>query len=187
MIARLASQKAPEVFVRAFARVHQVRPEVRALVVGDGEQRGEMEALARHLQISDAIQFLGHRSDVPELLCAMDMVVLTSRYEGLPYCLLEAMACALPVVATRAPGTVDVVEDGVTGLLAPVDAPDSIAAAILSLLAAPERARALGEAGRRRVEERFSLSAMLAAHEALYRRLSLRLNENSCRSASTRA
>lgn len=171
MVGRLAPQKAPEVFLRAFKRVVQVRPEVRAWVVGDGELRPEVEALARELGLGETIQFLGHRRDVPELLRAMDLVVLTSRYEGLPYTVLEAMAAGLPVVATRVPGTVDVVEDGTTGLLRPPDAPEEIAAAILSLLARPERARAMGEAGRRRVAECFSLAAMLTAHEALYERL----------------
>jgi glycosyltransferase involved in cell wall biosynthesis len=171
MVARMAPQKAPEIFVRAAARVVHSRPEVRFWVAGDGELRAASEALAERLGVADAIEFMGHRRDVPALLQASDLFVLTSRYEGLPFSVLEAMGCGLPVIATRAPGTVDVVEDGVTGILTPLDDPEATAAAIVTLLDDPARARALGEAGRRRVAERFSLAGMLAAHEALYREL----------------
>jgi glycosyltransferase involved in cell wall biosynthesis len=171
MVARLVPQKAPEVFVRAAAHVARARPEVRFWVAGDGELRAGVEALAEQLGVASAIEFMGHRRDVPALLRASDLFVLTSRYEGLPYSVLEAMACGLPVVATRAPGTVDVVEDGVTGILVPVEDAEAVATAILALLDDPARARALGEAGRRHVAERFSLAGMLAAHEALYREL----------------
>jgi glycosyltransferase involved in cell wall biosynthesis len=174
MVARLTSQKAPEVFVRAAARVCRVRSDVQFWLIGDGELRAPLEALARQLGVGAAIQFLGHRRDVPDLLRALDLFVLTSRYEGLPFSVLEAMACGLPVIATRAPGTVDVVEDGVTGVLTGLDAPEETGEAILALLAAPQRARALGETGRRRVEEHFSLPAMLNAHAALYQELALR-------------
>jgi glycosyltransferase involved in cell wall biosynthesis len=174
MVARLAPQKAPEVFVRAAARVHRVRSDVRFWLIGDGELRAPLEALARQLGVAPVVEFLGHRRDVPALLRALDLFVLTSRYEGLPYSVLEAMACGLPVIATRAPGTVDVVENGVTGLLTALDAPEEIASAILALLADPQRAHALGEAGHRRVQECFSLSAMLSAHATLYQKLARR-------------
>lgn len=184
MVARLASQKAPEVFVRAAAHVCRSRSDVQFWLIGDGELRAPLEALARQLGVAPAVQFLGHRRDVPALLHALDLFVLTSRYEGLPFSVLEAMACGLPVIATRAPGTVDVVEDGVTGLLTALDAPEETSEAILALLAAPQRARALGEAGRRRAEERFSLPAMLKAHAALYQELVLRAS--SARSVMAR-
>jgi glycosyltransferase involved in cell wall biosynthesis len=174
MVARLAPQKAPEVFVRAAACVHRVRSDVRFWLIGDGELRAPLEALAQQLGAAPIVEFLGHRRDVPALLRALDLFVLTSRYEGLPYSVLEAMACGLPVIATRAPGTVDVVEDGVTGLLAALDAPEEIAGAILALLDDPRRARALGEAGRRRVKGSFSLEAMLSAHATLYQELARR-------------
>jgi glycosyltransferase involved in cell wall biosynthesis len=187
MVARLAPQKAPEVFVRAAARICRIRSDVRFWLIGDGEMRAPLEALARQLGVDRAIHFLGHRRDVPALLRALDLFVLTSRYEGLPYSILEAMACGLPVVATRATGTVDVVEDRVTGLLVPVDAPEEIAGAILDLLADPRRARELGAAGRRRVAEQFSLSGMLAAHAALYQQLAARAGVTVKKPACLRA
>jgi glycosyltransferase involved in cell wall biosynthesis len=99
----------------------------------------------------------------------MDLYVSASRREGLPLAILEAMGCGLAVVATRVPGHVDVVEDGVTGVLVPLGDIERMASVAAELLADPVRRRAMGEAGRRRVEARFALSRMLTDVADLYR------------------
>jgi glycosyltransferase involved in cell wall biosynthesis len=113
--------------------------------------------------------FLGHREDVERLYAGLDLFVLSSLYEGLPYVILEAMAAGLPVVATDVAGTSDVVEDGRTGRLVPMDEAPAIAEAICELLADAGLRNAMGSAGRRRVQEQFALRRFLEAHAALYR------------------
>jgi glycosyltransferase involved in cell wall biosynthesis len=102
---------------------------------------------------------------------AFDVFVLPSQYEGLSFALLEAMALALPVVVTDVVGTLDVVEDQVSGLTVPANAPPAMADAILSLLRDPQRARRLAVAARQRAVAEFSLKKMLDSHQALYEEL----------------
>ena len=140
----------------------------RALLVGDGPCRASIAADTRRRGID--VTFAGGRVDVPALLAAADVFVLSSRSEGLPLSVLEAMAAALPVVATRVGGIPEVVVDGETGIL--VDAGDAagLAAALERLLADAELRARLGRAGRRRAEKEFDLPRFQAAHVAVYRR-----------------
>jgi glycosyltransferase involved in cell wall biosynthesis len=108
---------------------------------------------------------------VPDLLAGMDLFVLPSHWEGMPVAILEAMAAGLPVVATAVGGTPEVVEDETTGLLPPPRDPVALAEAISRLLRDPERARRMGEAGRKRVETEFSMDANVRRVEALYEQL----------------
>jgi len=130
----------------------------------DLEQRGayarELEGEAKRLGVRDRVVFAGHREDVLSLLAGCDVFALPSRVEGLPLVVLEAMAQARPVVATRVGGTPELVIDGETGILVPPGDVSGLARALGELLADPERARRLGEAGRARVLERFSAEAM---------------------------
>jgi Glycosyltransferase len=116
----------------------------------------------------------GPIADASRLLPALDLYVSASRKEGLPLALLEAMACELPVVATRVPGHVDVVEEGVTGLLAAPDDHGDLARAMRELMTEPARRSVMGQAGRRRVEDRFGASRMAAETAALYRSVAAR-------------
>jgi glycosyltransferase involved in cell wall biosynthesis len=170
---RLAEQKRVGDLVGAVDIVQHVLPEAVTLIAGDGPQRAWLERRARAFALLDSgrVRFLGHRDDVPRLLAAADVLVLPSAYEGLPNVVLEAMRLGKPVVATAAPGTTEVVEDGVTGRLVPVGQPRELARALRALFRDPALRRRLGEAGRARVAEHFRLDAMIDAYADLYERL----------------
>lgn len=127
------------------------------VVAGEGPLRESLEARARELGLGEIVRFLGYRRDVPALLAAADVFVLPSHRDAFPTAILEAMAAGLPVIATRAGGIPEIVEDDLSGLLVPPGSPRDLAEALGRVLGDPALARRLGEAGRRRVRERFSL------------------------------
>ena len=170
-VTRLEPQKANDVFLRAAARVVSRVPNLVILIAGDGPQRAELEALAARLGLTERVRFLGWRSDAAELLGALDIFCMSSRWEGCPIVLLEAMAMYRPVVATDIGGVREIVVNGETGLLVAPDDPEALANAIVRLLAEDaERAR-MGKAGRQRVEQHFGVGDMLEAYAGLYRDL----------------
>ena len=169
-VARFARQKAHEVLLEALSRVE--RRDVRLLLVGDdpfGDGRRKAEAVARDLRLGERAIFTGIRRDVPALLAISDGFVMASRWEGLGLVFLEAMAASLPVVATRVSAVPEVVSEGETGLLVPVDDPAALAAALARLAGDADLRRGLGLAGARRVRERFGLERMVEATLAVYR------------------
>jgi len=163
-LARLSPQKGIDTLVTAAGLV----PEAKFLVVGDGPERTALEAQAESLGISSRVSFLGHRRDVPALLASADVFALPSLFEGLPLSVLEAMAAAKPVVASRIGGTDEAVVDGVTGILVPPSDPAALAQAIRTVLADPQLAARMGGAGRARVHEAFTAQAMARGVEAVY-------------------
>lgn len=169
-VTRLSPQKAPLDFVRAAARIHDKRPDVRFVVVGDGPLRSEVEKLAEALGVRDALVLTGLRRDVPELMAAFDLFALSSLWEGLPRVLPQAMATGLPIVATGTDGSAEAVQDGVTGFVTPPGDPDALAAALLKLIEQPALARRMGEAGRARVQE-YGAVRMVEQIAKLYRDL----------------
>lgn len=168
---RLMPQKGVDVLVAALDLLQHVRPGLRTLIAGDGPLQSELEETAHAFGLDGAVRFLGHRDDVPRLLAASDLLVLPSRYEGLPNVVLEAMAYRKPVVATAAPGTTEVVVDGATGLLVPVDDANALARSIRAVADDPGLAARLGAGGRARVEAEFTADAMVARFAALYESL----------------
>jgi len=143
-------------------------PEAVLLLIGDGELRPQVERSIRELGLVDRARLLGQRSDIPRILAASDMFVLSSRWEGLPYTIIEAMMAGLPVVATRVGGVSELVEDGVTGFLVPPKDPDALAEALQKLIAAPELRRRMGQAGREKALKEFTLDRMLRETERVY-------------------
>ncbi len=128
----------------------------------------KLEGIARAYRLGEFVRFTGHREDVPRLLAAANVLVLPSLYEGLPNVVLEAMRFRKPVVATTAPGTTELVEHDRTGLLTPLRSPKDLAQAIRTVIADPDLARRLGEAGRARVEAEFSARLMVERFATLY-------------------
>ncbi len=167
MIGRLVPVKDHHTAFTAIART----PGVHLLVVGDGDERGRLESYAGSLGIADRVRFLGWRHDLPELLAAIDVVVLTSTNEGTPAALIEASAAARPVVATRAGGVPDVVIDGTSGLLVPPGAPEALAGALARLISDPAARRDMGIAGRDHVASRYGAGRFVAGTAALYEEL----------------
>jgi glycosyltransferase involved in cell wall biosynthesis len=139
------------------------------VLAGHGEMREPWEALASELGLADRVHFLGWRDDVPRLVAGADVVLLPSRWEGMPYVALQAMAAARPVVATRVDGARALIEDGRTGFLCDLESPQSIAQIVRRVLALGEgERRSLGLAGRARVAAEFGLDAMIARLLAVY-------------------
>lgn len=143
-------------------------PGVRAAIAGRGEEESRLREEARRLGVSGRLHLLGLRDDVDRVLRAADVFVHPSRLEGLPLAILEAMAAALPVVASRVGGIPEAVIDGETGVLVPPGEPGTLAEALRSVLLVPGRAAALGAAGRARAERHFSIEAMISAYRSLY-------------------
>lgn len=170
-VAALTDHKDHATLIEAAARVRLRVPEARFVCVGDGALRPRLEALCRERGLGDRWIFAGFRSDLDRLFPAFTVFCLSSHMEGLGTSLLDAMAFARPVVATAAGGIPEAVEDGVTGRVVPVRDPAALADALAETLADPQRARAMGTAGRRRFEERFTADRMvdgtLAAYDGL--------------------
>jgi glycosyltransferase involved in cell wall biosynthesis len=172
IVARVDRMKGHECLLRALGRLRDAGLRLTLLVAGDGPERSNLETVAGQLRLGpEWVRFLGFRSDVSDLLCAADFFVLPSFTEGLPLSVLEAMAHRLPVVATPVGGIPEIVADGESGLLVPVNEPEALANAIARLAQDPSLRYALGEAGFRAARDRFSFDAMARQYEALYYRL----------------
>jgi sugar transferase (PEP-CTERM/EpsH1 system associated) len=171
-VGRLEKVKNQPNLVRAFIRLVETVPEarqrLRLVIVGEGSLRAEIESLLNEAGLRDLAWLPGARNDVPEWLRTLDLFVLPSQAEGISNTILEAMACGLPVVATAVGGNAELVVDGETGRLVPANDPEALALAIRESGDNPERMRAQGAAGRQRVEERFSMEAMMAAYLKVY-------------------
>jgi glycosyltransferase involved in cell wall biosynthesis len=167
-VGRLSAQKDPLTFVAGAALVVQACPDAQLALIGDGPLRPEVTARIEALGLQRSVRLLGWQSGAARLMAAADVVTLTSRWEGLPYALLEAMGWSRPVVATAVNGCPEVVAHGVTGFLAPPGAPNAWAGQVIHLLRNPEQAKAMGREGRRRAEERFDLKQMHRRIKALY-------------------
>jgi len=183
-VGRFVPVKSYPTLLRASQKVFREIPNAYLVVVGEGPLQDELLKLVRELEIVDRVKFLGWRKDVPEILRGVDVYALASESEGMSNTILEAMASGRPVVTTNVGGNPELVVDGETGLLVPSLNPEALAAAIAKLLREPKLRRQLGENGRRRVEEQFSLEAMVRNYAKVYRevfnrRFKLNLHERS--------
>jgi len=158
--------------IKAFCQLRQQLPEwrerLRLVLVGEGSQRKVLEAKIASAGLVAQVQLLGNRTDVAALLGEFDIFALSSIAEGMPGAVLEAMASGLPIVATRVGGVGEVVVDGVTGTLVEPSNPTALAQALRGYVENESRRRQHGHAGRERVEQHFSLHAMLAGYTSLY-------------------
>lgn len=164
----LRPEKALDVLLRAVALLTLELPDLRALVVGDGPERGRLESLARELRLEGRVIFTGIRRDVPDVLRVLDVAVCCSDYEGSPLSVLEYMEAAKPIVATRVGGVPDLIDDGVHGVLVEPQDPPALAAAIAGALRDRSAAKKLGERARDRRRAEFELEVMIRRLEAVY-------------------
>jgi L-malate glycosyltransferase len=167
-VARLDPVKNIAALIEAFAAMRTWVPRSVLVIVGDGPDRAMLETCAQQAGVADAVRFLGNRTDVRRLLPAFDVYANTSISEGVSLTILEAMATALPVIATRVGGTPEVVENGITGLLVPARDPKRLTASLIELACAPDLRRAIGAAARERIEERFTIERMVEQYAAVY-------------------
>jgi sugar transferase (PEP-CTERM/EpsH1 system associated) len=157
-----------QAFIRLTEKVPDARQGLRLAIIGEGSLRAGIDSLLNQAGLRDLAWLPGARDDIPELLRSFDLFVLPSQAEGISNTILEAMACGLPVVATDVGGNAELVVAGETGRLVPASDPEALALAIQEYVDDPGRMRAHGAAGRRRVEEQFSMEAMVAAYLQVY-------------------
>ena len=170
-VARLNRLKDHATALRAFAILVGTQPDARLILVGDGEERASIESLRDELKLGDRVRLMGTRSDVARLLQAADGFLLSSVTEGIALTLIEAMATALPVVATAVGGNSEVVVEGETGWLAPAGDPTRLAACLNEMCQSEDLRRRLGAAGERRARELFSGETMHHRYQQLYRQM----------------
>lgn len=167
VVGRLETQKGHAYLDEALASLQEAWPSLRAVYLGEGPLRGAIAADLADKGLASTVHLLGFRDDLKEVLAAADLFVLPSLWEGLPIAVLEALSLGMPVVATAVDGTPRIIADGVDGLLVPPRDPPALAAAIHKMLHDPAAARALGEHGRRTVQERFDIRGRVARLEEI--------------------
>jgi glycosyltransferase involved in cell wall biosynthesis len=170
-VGRLDPVKHLTMLVEAHAALRSTGASVHLVVVGGGAEQGALEQLVRRWGTADTVRFIGHRDDVRNLLPALDVYVNCSLHEGISLTILEAMAAALPVIATRVGGNPEVVVDGETGLLVSTRATESLTQALVILMRDAGKRQQMGDAGRRRVERAFDITQMVGEYRREYERL----------------
>jgi glycosyltransferase involved in cell wall biosynthesis len=164
-VGRLAAPKDPLTLLQAIQKV----PDCKMLIVGDGPLRRELEGFIQQNGLGERVLLVGASDRIPEILAASDIFVLSSYWEGLPLVIIEAMLAGLPVVATRVGGVPELIEEGVTGLLVPPGNPVELARALRALLDDESLRRRMGEAGKKRALELFTLDRMIEQYQQLYK------------------
>lgn len=174
-VGRMAAVKDYPNLVRAFLKLLQLEPglrdRLRLLIVGGGKDRAACQQLLEDGGASQLAWLPGERSDIPELMAAMDIFALPSLGEGISNTILEAMATGLPVIATRVGGNPELVQEGITGLLVPPADPDALAQALRNYVRDADRRLAHGRAARAVIDRQFSIHAMVQAYLSVYDRV----------------
>ena len=165
-IGRMVWQKGFKYLIEAIPEIVRVVPEAMFLFVGDGPLKKELEDLAESLKVK--VIFTGFRSDIKDMLSAVDLLVVPSLLEGFPMITLEAMAMAKPIVATNIDGITEQITDGANGILVPPKDPSALAKAVIRVLDDKELARSMGLAAREKVEQEFSVEKMIAETKKVY-------------------
>lgn len=168
VLARLEPQKGHDVLLEAMPSILGEFPRTHLFLVGEGASRLALEAQTKNLGLQGSVHFTGYRKDVENWLAMADIVVLPSRWEGMPLVAIEALASGRAIVATAVDGTPEVVLDGYCGLVVPPESPAPMAAAIARLLREPALRRIFGQAGRQRALEHFDSSLQVERTETLY-------------------
>lgn len=170
IVGRLVPIKDVDTFIAAAASVAKAAPDARFAIVGDGEERSRLEALA-HSVLGERVHFFGWRKDTAHVFGDLDLVVNTSLNEGTPVALIEALAACRPVVATAVGGTPDLLEGGRFGALVPARSPEETARAIRAALDSPSSAARMAADGQTQVAERYSVARLVKDMATLYRQL----------------
>lgn len=167
-IGRLSSEKGADIFLRAAAQVLVEHPHARFVVIGDGPDLAMLTTLVDELKIAKSISFLGRREDMPAIYASLDVMVSSSRQEGLPMAILEGMASGLPLVATAVGDVPTVALDGSTGVLVPPENVELLAAGMIELLHDSDKRASYGSEARKLIEEEFSAEKMMANYLSVY-------------------
>lgn len=171
IVAHLAEHKGHKYLISATKILKEHTDRIKVIIVGGGPLKFELDKQAEEMKVKDIVYFLGFREDIPQILSSLDLFVLSSYLEGMGSSLLDAMACRLPVVATKAGGIPEVVVHRKTGLLVPTRSPSYLAKAILKLYEDRDLASRLGQKGYEVVKQKFSAEAMAAKIIDLYEKI----------------
>jgi glycosyltransferase involved in cell wall biosynthesis len=169
MIAQLIPRKGHRYLLEALPRILNAIPETRVLLFGKGALEAELRRRCAAMDLSKAVQFVGFREDLHAVLPCLDLVVHPAEMEGLGVALLQAAACAIPIVASPVGGIPEIVREAENGYLVPVGETRTLADRIIALLKRPELARAMGRRGREIAEQHFSITAMVQGNLNTYR------------------
>lgn len=164
-----------QAFVQALALAPELKQRVRLIMVGEGPLRAQVQDILDAAGFGSLAWLPGERSDVPDIMRGLHAFALPSLGEGISNTILEAMASALPVVATAVGGNADLVDHGQTGYIVSPSNPQTMALRLVELASSPEQARSMGQAGRQRVEATFSMQAMVSTYQRVYDQQLLRL------------
>jgi sugar transferase (PEP-CTERM/EpsH1 system associated) len=174
-VGRMQTVKAQPLLAKAFVQVLQQQPglrqSLRLVLVGDGNLRAQCQSILQQADVDHLAWLPGARDDVPDVMRGLDCFVLPSLVEGISNTILEAMACGLPVLATRVGASAELVVEGQTGRLVAAGDVPALSQALLRLAGDRQAARVMGQAGRQRIEQSFSMPAMTAAYESVYERV----------------
>ncbi len=168
LVGRLSKEKGIDIFLHAAARVLVEFPSAKFVVVGEGPDQAMLQALIDELNIRESVSMLGRRDDMPSVYASLDLMVSSSRQEGLPMAILEGMASRLPLVATAVGDVPTLVLDGRTGVLVPAENVELLATGIVELLRDSTKRERLGAAARQHIEEEFSAERMTADYLRVY-------------------
>jgi glycosyltransferase involved in cell wall biosynthesis len=168
-VGSLVERKGMDLLVRSLARLRD--PNIHLVVAGEGPERSALQQLATDLGIQSHVHFLGYCADISPVYASADIAALASRDEAFGLAVAEASYFSLPVVSHSLPGVSEVIENGRTGLLVPVEDVEALARALQQLAADPEKRKLMGAAGKERVLQRFSVQRMVSSFEALYQDL----------------
>jgi glycosyltransferase involved in cell wall biosynthesis len=178
-ISALRNQKDHMTLLKAIDRVRNRFPNVRLVIAGEGETDQSLRGFAKERELESHVVFLGYRSDVRYLLSGFDCFALSSLYEGLPLCLLEAMAAGLPIAATNAVGNNELVSSNENGFLVPLGDEEALAQALGNLISDRERAKRMGERGREIAKLNYDFDKVIQQYESFYLAL---INKRTCSS-----
>ena len=169
-IGRLSEQKGMEYYIQALPEVLKKHPETHFLIIGAGELESSLKEQARQLKVEDNLHFLGYRSDIQNLISQLDLVVLSSLWEGLPLTPIEAFSVGKTVVATAVDGTVEIVEDGKSGRLIKPKKPERIAENVIWMIEHPKEKKLMEQEAKKRYEQEFSIERLSKAYIDFYER-----------------
>lgn len=167
-IGRLSEQKGMEYYIQALPKVLKKHPEAHFLIIGSGVLEGNLKEQSRQLGVEKNVHFLGYRSDVQNLISQLDMVVLSSLWEGLPLTPIEAFSVGKTVVATAVDGTVEIVEDGKSGRLIEPKKPEQIAENVIWMIEHPEEKKSMEQEAKKRYEQEFSIERLAKEYIKFY-------------------
>ena len=168
-IGRIQKVKRLDVLLDGFNQLSRVLHNLHLVLVGDGDERPQLQSYADSLGISDRVTWTGHRKDIPRVLAALDIYLQTSANEGFSLSILEAMAAGKPIIATDVGGNSEVMRHGINGLLIPAGSTQKLVEAIQYLIECPETRDQISRAGKEMVQNQFSIGSMVDGYRNLYR------------------